>query len=154
MNVAARAQAPQVVLDAMALSRLTALRKPKGGVRGIATGMLRADVELGPRATVVSLDGRSAYDTISRATILAKLRDTVPSLLPVTCAMYVRTSTYLWWDDEGRVHEIAQASQAEGVEQGDPLGCPAASRRQLRACSQTHSRWVRRWDTLRGRKKV
>ena len=80
--------------------------------------MLRAAVELDPRATVVSLDGRSAYDTISRATILAKLRDTVPSLLPFTRAMYARTSTYLWWDDEGRVHDIAQA---EGVEQGDPL---------------------------------
>ena len=71
-----------------------------------------------PRATVVSLDGRSAYDTISRATILAKLRATVPSLLPFTRAMYARTSTYLLWDDEGRVHDIAQD---EGVEQGDPL---------------------------------
>ena len=80
--------------------------------------MLRAAVELDPRATVVSLDGRSAYDTISCATILAKLRDTVPSLLPFTRAMYACTSTYLWWDDEGRVHDIAQA---EGVEQGDPL---------------------------------
>ena len=38
VNVAARAQAPQVALDAIALSRLTALRKPTGGVRGIATG--------------------------------------------------------------------------------------------------------------------
>ena len=159
VNVTARAQAPQAALDAIALSRLTALRKPNGGVRGIATGdvfrrlvsralarafsgeldeatrpfqfalqtragtdslaaMLRAAVELDPRATVVSLDGRSAYDTISRATILAKLRDTVPSLLPFTRAMYACTSTYLWWDDEGRVHDIAQA---EGVEQGDPL---------------------------------
>ena len=80
--------------------------------------MLRAAVDSDPRATVVSLDGRSAYDTISRATILAKLRDTVPSLLPVARAMYARTSTYLWWDDAGRRHEIAQA---EGVEQGDPL---------------------------------
>ncbi|OLQ02944.1 hypothetical protein AK812_SmicGene14193 [Symbiodinium microadriaticum] len=32
--------------------------------------------------------------------------------------MYARTSTYLWWDDAGRRHEIAQA---EGVEPGDPL---------------------------------
>ena len=132
VNVTARAHAPQAELDAIALSRLTALRKPSGGVRGIATGgvfrrlvsralarafcgeldeatrpfqfalqtragtaslaaMLRAAVELDPRATVVSLDGRSAYDTISRATILAKLRDTVPSLLPFTRAMYART---------------------------------------------------------------
>eukprot|EP00439_Symbiodinium_sp_Y106_P043805 s1788_g5.t1 len=49
------------------------------------------------------------------STILAKLRDTVPSLLPFSRAMYARTSTYLWWDDEGRVHDIAQA---EGVERG------------------------------------
>ncbi|CAE7448365.1 unnamed protein product [Symbiodinium natans] len=34
VNVAARAQAPPVALDALALSRLTALRKPQGGVRG------------------------------------------------------------------------------------------------------------------------
>ena len=80
--------------------------------------MLRAAVDSDPRATVVSLDGRSAYDTISRATILAKLRDAVPSLLPFARAMYARTSTYLWWDDAGRRHEIAQAG---GVEQGDPL---------------------------------
>ena len=80
---------------------------------------MAAIVELDPRATVVSLDGRIAYDAISRATILAKLRDnTIPSPLPFTRAMYARTSTYLRWDDEGRVHDIAQA---EGVEQGDPL---------------------------------
>ena len=157
VNVTACAQAPQAALDAIvALSRLTALRKTNGGVRGIATGdvfrrlvsralarafsgeldeatrpfqfalqtragtdslaaMLRAAIEFDPRATVVSLDGRSVYDTISRATRLAKLRDTIPSLLPFTRAMYARTSTYLWWDDKGRVHDI------EGVEQGDPL---------------------------------
>ena len=38
MNVAARAQAPQVALDAIALLHVTTLRKPNGGVRGIATG--------------------------------------------------------------------------------------------------------------------
>ena len=36
VNLAARAQVPQDALDAIALSRLTALRKPTGGVRGIA----------------------------------------------------------------------------------------------------------------------
>ena len=33
-----RAQAPQIAQDAIAMSRLTALRKPGGGVRGIAPG--------------------------------------------------------------------------------------------------------------------
>ena len=40
VNVAARAQAPPVAMDALALSRSTALRKPQGGVRGIATGCI------------------------------------------------------------------------------------------------------------------
>ena len=38
VNILARAQAPPIAQDAIALSRLTALRKPGGGVRGIATG--------------------------------------------------------------------------------------------------------------------
>ena len=76
--------------------------------------MLRAAVELDPETTVVSLDGRSAYDTISRDAILRKLRDTVPALLPFVRAMHARTSTYLWWDAESGLHEIPQA---EGIEQ-------------------------------------
>ena len=96
------------MLQALALSRLTALSKPGGGVRGIATGhtlrrlvsralprqyaetidratrlfqfalqahvgtdclaaMLRAASDLDAEATIVSLNGRSAYDTVSRA---------------------------------------------------------------------------------------
>ena len=57
-----------------------------------------------------------AYDTISRATILAKFRDAVTSLLPFARAMCARTSTYPWWDDAGRRGEIVQA---EGVDEGD-----------------------------------
>ena len=49
--------------------------------------------------------------------------DTVPpSLLPFTRAMYVRTPTYLWWDDEGRVHDIAPA---EGSRTGTLRAWPA-----------------------------
>ena len=40
---------------------------------------LRAADELDPRATVVSVDGRSACDTISHATILAKPSYAMPS---------------------------------------------------------------------------
>ena len=111
VNCFARADLPPGIIDALALSRLTALRKPGGGVRGIATGdvfrrlvsrvlarafagvfdeatrpyqfalstragtdslaaMLQAATELDPEATVVSLDGRSAYDSVSRAAML------------------------------------------------------------------------------------
>ena len=80
--------------------------------------MLRAAVELDERAVVVSLDGRAAYDTISRAAFLGKLREVAPSLLPFVRAFYGRTSEYLWWDEGGTRHSIAQG---EGCEQGDPL---------------------------------
>ena len=137
------------------------LRKPGGGVRGIATddvfrrlvsrvlarafanvfneatwpyqfalstragtdslaAMLRAATELDPDATIVSLDGRNAYDSVSRAAIMGKLKEVAPQVLPFVRSffLYARVSTYLWWDDDGRCHEIAQA---EGVEQGDSL---------------------------------
>ena len=159
VNSLARAEVPATVADALALSRLTALRKPNGGVRGIATGdvlrrlvsrvlartfadvfdratrpyqyalstrtgtdalaaVLRAAVEMDPEAVVVSLEGRSAYDSISRAAIFRKLRDTAPQLVPFVRSVYARTSTFLWWDADGQVHEVLQA---ESVEQGDPL---------------------------------
>ena len=159
VNCLARADVPPVIVQALSLSRLTALRKPGGGARGIATGdifrrlvstvlarafanvfdeatrpyqfalstragtdslaaMLRAATELDPDATIVSLDGRSAYDSVSRAAILGKLTEVAPQVLPFVRSLYARVSTYLWWDDDGRCHEIAQA---EGVEQGDSL---------------------------------
>jgi len=144
VNVAASTQPSSTgSVKAIALTRLTALRKANGGVRGIATGdvfrrlvsraLARAFSEeleaasrpfrftLQSRAGtdslaamlrgVVSLDGRSAYNTISCATILAKLLEAAPSLLP----LYARTSIYLWWDDEGRVHEIVQAEGVAGI---------------------------------------
>ena len=37
---------------------------------------------------VVSLDGRSAYDSISRAAFLSKLREVAPELLPFVRMSY------------------------------------------------------------------
>ena len=159
VNCLAQADVPPVIVQALSLSRRTALRKPGGGVRGIATGdvfrrlvsrvlarafsnvfdeatrpyqfalstragtdslaaMLRAATELDPDATIVSLDGRRAYDSVSRAAIMGKLKEVAPQVLPFVRSLYARVSTYLWWDDDGRCHEI---EQAEGVEQGDSL---------------------------------
>ena len=155
----ANADVPESVLRALALSRLTALSKPAGGVRGIATGdtlrrlvsrtlarqfapvfdratrpyqfalqaragtdclaaMLRAATELDADATVVSLDGRCAYDTVSRTAFLSKLREVAPSLVPYVRAWYGAVSTYLWWDADGQRHDVPQG---EGCEQGDAL---------------------------------
>ena len=40
--------------------------------------MLRATTELDPEATIVPLDGRSAYDSASRATIMSKPQGVAP----------------------------------------------------------------------------
>ena len=78
--------------------------------------MLRAASELDADATIVSLDGRS--HTVSRAAFLTKLREVAPALVPYVRAWYGGTSTYSWWDAEGRRHEM---SQGDGCEQGDAL---------------------------------
>ena len=66
----------------------------------------------------MSLDGRSAYDCMSRAAFLTKLHEVAPELLPFVHLFYGRPSTYSWWDDQGRCRQI---QQGEGCEQGDPL---------------------------------
>lgn len=160
INQIAQAAAPEPVLTAIAMARLTALQKPGGaGVRGIATGdalrrltsrtlarthastfdqatrpfqfalqtragtdalahVLQAALDARPSATVVSLDGRAAYDTIYRSAIFSRLLDVAPGLVPFVRACYGTTSHYLWWDAAGECHDIYQA---EGVEQGDAL---------------------------------
>ena len=143
----------------LSTARLTALSKPNGGVRGIATGevlrrlasrvlarqyaeifdaatrpfqyalrtragtdclaaILRTAAELDESATIVSLDGRAAYDTVSRAAMFHKLFEVAPALVPFVRGIYGRTSVYYWWNDQGVRKEILQA---EGCHQGDPL---------------------------------
>ena len=156
-SVLAQARVPPAVAAALALARMTALQKPDGGVRGIATGdvfrrlvsralaktwastfddatrpyqhalsartgmdalvaRLRITLETDPDVTVVSLDGRSAYDTVSRA--VRKLHQVAPALLPFVCLFYGQPSVYCWWDASGTCRDI---HQAEGCEQGDAL---------------------------------
>ena len=74
--------------------------------------MLRAASELDADATIVSLDGRSAYDAVSRAAFLKKLREVAPALVPYVRAWYGGTSTYLWWDAEGRATRSRKVTAA------------------------------------------
>lgn len=53
-------------------------------------GFLRAATDRDRQTTVVSLDGRSAYDSISRAAFLTKTHEVAPSLLPYARAFYGR----------------------------------------------------------------
>ena len=80
--------------------------------------MLRAAVDLDSAATIVSLDGRSAYDTISRTAFLRKLHAIAPALIPFVRLWYGQQSTYFWWDQDGQRRTI---HQGEGCEQGDAL---------------------------------
>ena len=66
----------------------------------------------------MSLDGRSAYDCMSRAAFLTKLQEVAPELLLFVRMFHGRPSTYSWWDDQGRCRDV---KQGEGCEQGDPL---------------------------------
>ena len=69
--------------------------------------------------TVVSLDASAAYDGISRQTILHELRHLpeAAALLPFARLWLGRPSSFVW--QQGPVSR--SISQAEGVEQGDPL---------------------------------
>ncbi len=155
------ADAPDAAVEAMRLGRLTALRKPNGGVRGIVAGdvvrrlvsrtaaqqasdeveaatapfqyalstragtecvahALQAATDFDEEATVLSIDGIGAFDSISRAAMLQALADLpgASGLLPFVKLWYGRPSSYLWEDDAGQPFEIAQG---EGGEQGDAL---------------------------------
>ncbi|CAE7916323.1 unnamed protein product [Symbiodinium sp. KB8] len=180
-NLLASAQIPANIAAALAVSRLTALRKPAGGVRGIATGdtfrtlvsrclarqyadtfdqatrpyhfalqkragtgalsgTQRAAIDLDADATIVSLDGRSAYDTISRAAFLCKLCEVAPALVPFVRLWYGQESTYYWWDASGARQSIRQG---EGCEQGDALAPAlyALGQRRPRCCRPPPATW-------------
>ena len=55
---------------------------------------VRAALETRPGAVLVSLDGRSAYDSMSRAAFLGKLREVAPELLPFVRLFSGSPSTY------------------------------------------------------------
>ena len=152
---------PEAALEAMRLGRLTALRKPNGGVRGIVAGdvvrrlvsrtvaqqvsdeveaatsphqyalstragtecvahALQAATDLDEAATVLSIDGVGAFDSISRAAMLQALAELpeASGALPFVKMWYGQPSSYLWEDDQGQSFTIPQG---EGGEQGDAL---------------------------------
>ena len=84
---------------------------------------LQAICELDENATVTSVDGVSAYDTISRRAMLLGL-ERVPgggAASPFVRLFHSEPSAYIWEDDDGVVHTIRQG---EGGEQGDQLMQP------------------------------
>ena len=81
--------------------------------------MLQALTDSDPHTTVLSMNGISFFDMISRRAMLEALQR-LPGgeqVLPFVRSFYGRQSMYLWDDDLGVVHQIPQG---EGGEQGDP----------------------------------
>ena len=89
----------------------------RAGTDALAASV-RAALSLRPRSVLVSLDGRSAYDSMSRAAFLSKLREVAPELLPFVRLFYGQPSSYCWWDATGACRTVPQG---EGCEQGDAL---------------------------------
>ena len=81
---------------------------------------LQALSELDPRATIVSIDGVSASDLISRKAMMEALMELEvgSEILPFVRMFYGAHSTHLWEDQVGTIHNI---EQGEGGEQGDVL---------------------------------
>ena len=82
--------------------------------------VLQGLTDLDDEATVLSIDGISAYDLISRRAMLTALAnvDGGEQVLPFVRLFYGAPSVYWWEDNLGTVHEV---EQGEGGEQGDAL---------------------------------
>ena len=99
---------------------------------------LQGLTELDPNATVTSVDGISAFDMISRQSMLEGLRQ-LPvgnTALPFVRLFYGRQSRYLWEFEDGEIHHIPQG---EGGEQGDammPLLFSLGQHRALQAVAE------------------
>ena len=81
--------------------------------------ILQSSTDEDEYATVVSVDGIGAYDTISRRAMLQGVM-WVPSgdrVLPFLKQFYSSPSVCVWEDVMGTQHEV---TQGEGGEQGDP----------------------------------
>ena len=60
--------------------------------------------ESNPNSTITSVDGISAYDTMSRGAMLSGLAEVAPSVLPFVRQFYGSCSRYVWEDDAGDNH--------------------------------------------------
>ncbi|OLP88553.1 hypothetical protein AK812_SmicGene30090 [Symbiodinium microadriaticum] len=99
----AQANVPSDIAAGLAMARLTALRKPDGGVRGIATG------DVFRRLVSRTLAKEWAHRRTPWQPAPARL---------FPCLFYGQPSSYCWWDAAGNCRLVPQG---EGCEQGDAL---------------------------------
>ena len=81
---------------------------------------LQGLVELDEDSTIVSINGISAYDLISRESMMTGLFRMAggSAVLPFVHMFYGSPSEHLWEDNQGNVHVVPQG---EGGEQGDAM---------------------------------
>ena len=82
--------------------------------------IVQALTSMDENATLLSIDGVGAYDSISRRAMFRGLADMVDGekIIPFVRQFYDSPSTFLLEDDTGDVRRVRQG---EGGEQGDPL---------------------------------
>ena len=130
----AKTAVPDSVFKAFMVARMTALQKPDGGIRGIATGTVfrrlvaktfarqfGTAVEAACAPFQFALSTRAGVDCVGhtvRAATEANPRMTVLSVDGIGRQAYSSPSSYAWEDAEGQRHSIGQH---EGGEQVDPL---------------------------------
>ena len=81
---------------------------------------IRTRLDSDPNLCLTKIDGIGAFDHILRSTMLSNLY-TLPrakNLLPFVRMSYQQSIEFIWSDDQGVAHVIAQG---EGGEQGNPL---------------------------------
>ena len=91
--------------------------RTRAGCKCVAPA-LQALCEVDPELTVLSIDGISACDSISRVAMLQGLRGVNGQAVPFVRMFYGQPSTYIWEDEHNVVHSI---HLGEGGEQGDAL---------------------------------
>ena len=145
----AKAAVPPCVFKAFMSARMTALSKPGGGIRGIATRTVFRRIvaktlsrQSGPvveaslpsphgqevdcvghdnaRMTVLSVDGVGAHDHVFTATMLSKLRE-VPGLQSLFPFVRQAYSSPSSYSWENEEGQRHTIEQHEGGEQGDPI---------------------------------
>ncbi|OLP87883.1 hypothetical protein AK812_SmicGene30839 [Symbiodinium microadriaticum] len=100
----------------LAMARLTT--PVSGGMTEALAASVRAALSLRPRSVLLSLDGRSACDSVSRAAFLRKLQEVAPELLTFVRLVYGQPSSCYWWDAAGACRTMPQG---EGCKHGDAL---------------------------------
>ena len=86
--------------------------RPEQGARAFIAHVVQVMTHHYPSCTVLSINGVGAFDLVSRRAMMTAVHsmDQGEKLIPFLLQFYGHTSTHLWEDEEGTVHEIQQGA--------------------------------------------